>query len=442
MRTSSSSPQGFSADLARLDSSYARAVALLSWPLRKLSSRLLRCVSAGSIRIDLPDGQCLEGHGAAPGPHVSILLHRWRALGRLALHGDLGLAESYRDADWSTPNLAALLDFGSRNQASLGSALEASWPARCLARLVHLARANTRRGSRRNIAFHYDLGNEFYAHWLDAGLIYSSALYTTRGQSLEEAQAAKLRRVIELLRLEPLAADASILEIGCGWGALALAIARQHPARITGLTLSTQQLAHARRRAIEDGVGARLDLRLQDYRDVHGQFDRIASIEMLEAVGERYWPVYFKTLHQRLRPKGIAVIQVITIADEHFDRYRRGTDFIQRLIFPGGMLPSVAAMRGEAERAGLAMRTAVSFGASYAATLAEWRERFLTAWPAIEALGFDASFRRLWEYYLCYCEAGFRSGKLDVGLYTLERAESGADTSRAQERGATQALNA
>lgn len=409
--------------------SLATAIAaLLAAPLRRLLERLLRRVACGSIEIVLPDGRRLVGRGPTPGPQAAIALRRWRSLGRLALAGDIGLAESYRDGDWTTPDLTALLEFGIRNEASWGDTLAASWPARWCARAIHVARANSRRGSRRNIAFHYDLGNDFYAQWLDPALIYSSALYRDERESLEDAQAAKLERVSELLRLDTLRADAQVLEIGCGWGAMALQLAERHPARLVGLTLSQQQLQHAQRRVDEAGAAGRVDLRLQDYRDVRGEFDRIVSIEMLEAVGERYWPVYFRTLRERLRPGGVAVVQAITIADAHFEQYRRGADFIQRFIFPGGMLPSPGALRGEAERAGLTLRTAERFGTSYAATLVEWRRRFMKAWPAIAAQGFDDAFRRLWEYYLCYCEAGFRSGRVDVGIYTLEH--SGGTASR------------
>ena len=395
---------------------------LVTKPLRRLLTRLLRGVACGALAITLPDGQRLEARGAAPGPQAAIHLLRWRALARLALLGDIGLAQSYRDGDWSTPDLGALLAFGIRNEAGWGGALDAAWPARALDRLRHLARANTRRGSRDNIAFHYDMGNAFYGQWLGPGMQYSSALYREGSESLEDAQAAKLRRVLELLELERLPVGASILEIGCGWGALALELAQRPSTAVTGLTLSKEQLAHAQARVAASGGPGLVDLRLQDYRDVDGSYDRIASIEMLEAVGERYWPVYFETLRARLKPDGVAVLQVITIADEHFEDYRRGADFIQRFIFPGGMLPSVGAMRAEAARAGMSFTVAETFGLDYARTLVEWRERFSAAWPAIEALGFDASFKRLWEYYLCYCEAGFRSGRVDVGLYTLRHA--------------------
>ncbi|VTU18271.1 Cyclopropane-fatty-acyl-phospholipid synthase [Variovorax sp. PBL-H6] len=420
MSTSSPTPQdpsGLFDAMATAKPSIGPLAALATRPLRHLMTRLLRRLHFGTLSVELPDGERLEGRGAAPGPHASVVLHRWRPLLRLLLQGDIGLARSYRDGDWSSPDLAALLASGLHNESSWAGSLEAALPAHWLHRLHHLARRNTRRGSRENIAFHYDLGNDFYGKWLDQELIYSSALYTRGDEPLEAAQAAKLDRILDLLALE---ADASVLEIGCGWGALAVAMARRHRARVTGLTLSLEQLTHARRRAVDEGLATRLDLRLQDYRDVGGQYDRIVSIEMLEAVGESYWPLYFNTLRRRLKPDGVAVLQVITIADAHFDRYREAADFIQRFIFPGGMLPPEAALHAHAQRAGMVLEKALSFGESYAATLVEWRERFLRAWPDIEKLGFDASFRRLWEYYLCYCEAGFRAGRVDVGLYRLK----------------------
>ena len=396
----------------------------LAAPLCRSLERLLGRVVCGAIHVVLPDGRTVTGRGAAPGPHAAVVLRRWRALARLAVAGDIGLAESYRDGDWSSPDLLSLLEFGLRNEAVWGGSLDASLPVRWCLRALHSARANTRRGSRRNIAFHYDLGNEFYARWLDPALIYSSALYRDDGQSLEEAQACKLERVAELLRLPQASAGASVLEIGCGWGALAVHLASRHQAEVTGVTISERQLAHARRLVEARDLRDRVDLRLQDYRDVCGEFDRIVSIEMLEAVGERYWPVFFTTLRDRLRPGGRAVVQVITIDDAYFQSYRQGADFIQRFIFPGGMLPSPGALQAEAERAGLAMETAERFGRSYASTLQEWRRRFLAAWPAIAELGFDDAFRRLWEYYLCYCEAGFRSGRIDVGLYVFSRSKT------------------
>jgi len=393
---------------------------------RRLPARLLarglegvlERMSHGSLEVHLPDASRVAGRGFAGGPAATLVLHRWRTLARLALRGDLGLAESYRDGDWSCSDLCALLELGIHNEPAWQDALGIPWPLRAVSRLAHLRRDNTREGSRRNIAYHYDLGNEFYRKWLDADLNYSSGLYRRAEATLEQAQSAKLERVLELLDLPP-DASAHVLEVGCGWGALACLLAARGRARVTGVTLSAQQLAHGRDRVARKRLEAQVDLRLQDYRDVEGSYDRIVSIEMIEAVGERHWPRYFEMLRERLRPGGAAVLQAITIADDCFGRYRRNPDFIQHFIFPGGMLPSPATLARQAAQAGLSLTVAETFGASYAATLAEWRRRFHRAWPAIAALGFDEPFRRLWEYYLCYCEAGFRCGRVDVGLYRL-----------------------
>ncbi|MBL8483951.1 MAG: class I SAM-dependent methyltransferase [Rhodocyclaceae bacterium] len=394
-----------------------------TWPvaaaLRGLAARLLDGVNCGSLELYLPDGTRLGAHGAQPGPAATLVLQRWRALVRLALGGDRGFAGAYLDGDWNTPDLSALLEFGARNEAGARGSLDACWPLKLLSRLEHARRANTRRGSRRNIAFHYDLGNDFYRQWLDPELIYSSAIYAPDASTLEQAQSAKIRRVMELMQLDAAPRATRVLEIGCGWGALACALARERTLHVTGLSLSTEQLAHARARAEREGLQQRLDLRLQDYRDAGGQYERIVSIEMIEAVGERYWPDYFNALRARLAPGGRAVIQAITIDEAHFEHYRANPDFIQRHIFPGGMLPTVTALRREAARAGLSLVHGETFGPSYAATLAEWRRRFHQNWPAIAALGYDTRFRRMWEYYLCYCEAGFRSGRVDVGLYAF-----------------------
>ncbi|MBN9407589.1 MAG: class I SAM-dependent methyltransferase [Burkholderiales bacterium] len=419
MSTRLDSPSSPFADLAAPAPDASWMSTLARRPLRRLVQRLLDGITRGSVSVQLPDGQWLQATAAEPGAQATVVLHRWRALARLLSGGDLGLAESYRDGDWSTPDLLGVMEFGLQNEAGWGTALQGGRLARWLARLAHLRRANTRSGSRDNISFHYDMGNAFYAQWLDPSMLYSSAIYAHGEETLEQAQQARLGRIAELLQVPE---GGSVLEIGCGWGALAADLARRHGAQVTGLTLSTEQLAHARERAAGQGLADRVDLRLQDYRDVQGRYDRIVSIEMIEAVGEAWWPTYFDTLRQRLADGGRAVLQVITIGEAHFDSYRRGADFIQRHIFPGGMLPTVTAMREHAAAAGLTLRQDEAFGQGYALTLAEWRRRFLRAWPTIAAQGFDEPFRRLWEYYLCYCEAGFRSGRIDVGLYTLEPA--------------------
>ncbi|MGA7803534.1 class I SAM-dependent methyltransferase, partial [Bradyrhizobium sp.] len=338
-----------------------------------------------------------------------------RAVWRILLEGEDGFSSGYIDDDWTTPDLASVLDLGMRNETALTPQTKNWLLSFAFNRVGHALRANTRRGSRRNIAAHYDLGNDFFRPWLDAGMNYSSALY--RGdETLERAQQRKLDRIAELLALR---GGEKVLEIGCGWGALAERLLRSFGANVLGVTLSRQQLGYAEARLAAEIERGQAELRFLDYRDIEGRFDRIASIEMSEAVGARYWPVYFAKLRACLEIGGIAVIQAITVAEERFDAYRRRPDFIQRHIFPGGMLPTQSIIEREAARAGLKLVFHESFGDSYARTLREWRKRFLQAWPKLEALDFNARFRRLWEYYLAYCEIGFRSGSVDVGFYKL-----------------------
>ena len=380
--------------------------------------KLLASIRYGSLVVVTPSGERVRHEVRNPGPEAILVLHRWRALRRVAARGDLGFAQGYIDGDWTSPDLTTLIELASRNKGALAQVIDGFWPMRMLSRINHLLHANTRAGSRRNIAFHYDLGNDFYAHWLDRTMTYSSALFTRGDMSLEEAQDAKLDRIAQMLQPEP---QQSVLEIGCGWGALARKLAAEHDATVTALTLSKEQRAHAQAVAEQHGLGGRIDIRLEDYRDVDGTFDRIVSIEMLEAVGEAYWPAYFSTLRRCLKPGGRAVLQVITIAEERYHSYRAGAEFIQTHIFPGGMLPSKSLLRSHIEAAGLTLAQSESFGPSYARTLAEWRIRFHRAWPHIEKLGFDERFRRMWDYYLCYCEAGFRTDAIDVGLYVVTK---------------------
>jgi cyclopropane-fatty-acyl-phospholipid synthase len=377
--------------------------------------KLLAHFATGRFSIVTPDGTRIEHGAPEEGPDVVMVLHRWRSLRRLLTGGGVGFAEGYIAGEWSSPDLVALIELMAANAVRLERVIKGFAPMRAWNRLYHLLRANSRAGSRRNIAFHYDLGNDFYRLWLDSSLTYSSALYGCAGLSLEAAQEVKQQRILDLLDL---GGRERVLEIGCGWGALAVRLARQASV-VTALTLSAQQQTHAAARVAAEGLADKIDVRLQDYRDAGGLFDRIVSIEMLEAVGEKYWPIYFATLRRRLRQGGRIVLQAITIVEDRFDMYRRSPDFIQRYIFPGGMLPHRAAIEQQAARAGLTLVAVETFGASYATTLGEWRRRFLAAWPEVEALGFSPSFRRLWEYYLSYCEAGFRAGVIDVGLYTF-----------------------
>ena len=378
--------------------------------------RLLSRLSRGRLTVILPSGRRIESAMRAPGPEATLVLHNWRTFRRFAARGQVGFAEAYMAGEWTSPDPAALIELAAINIERLEAALSGFWPVRLARRLTHARRANTKKGSRKNISFHYDLGNDFYRLWLDPSMTYSSAIFEPPTLSLEEAQDAKLARIGSWLDIG--AAGTRILEIGCGWGALASKLAHMG-AHVTGLTLSKEQLAFAQERIAREGMAERVDLRLQDYRDVEGQFDRIVSIEMLEAVGEQYWPVYFGAIKKHLVPGGVAVLQGITIDEPRYEGYRANPDFIQHYIFPGGMLPTKEIMAAQAKAAGLVLEKVESFGLSYAMTLAEWRRRFLAAWPAIEKMGFDITFKRLWEYDLAYCEGGFRAGVIDVSLYRL-----------------------
>jgi cyclopropane-fatty-acyl-phospholipid synthase len=380
---------------------------------------LLANLRGGRLRIVLPNERAIASPEVDGGLQASLAINRWRALRRVALGGAVAFAEAYVDGDWTSSDLVSLLRLAARNQEALCETTRGSSLVRLANRIRHLLRANTRRGSRRNIMAHYDLGNAFYALWLDQTMLYSSALWREGAETLEAAQEAKLDRIVDLLALE---GGESVLEIGCGWGALAMRLAETKASNVTAITLSPAQLEFARARAAVRHREGSVDFRLQDYRDVDGQFDRIVSIEMLEAVGEARWPSYFRKIATALKRGGRAVLQVITIDERHVDAYRRDPDFIQKHIFPGGFLPSKTALRVEIERAGLRLVERESFGASYALTLAEWRRRFHARWPDAAALGFDERFRRLWDYYLAYCQAGFAERTIDVSLLAIAHA--------------------
>jgi cyclopropane-fatty-acyl-phospholipid synthase len=381
-------------------------------------ARVVRSLKIGHLIIETPSGARVEGRGELEGPRATLNLHRWRTMRRLMFGGDVGFAEAYLDGDWTTPDLATLIELAALNERALSEVTAGRWFTRLTHRLRHLLRANTKSGSRRNIEAHYDLGNDFYRLWLDPSMTYSSALYAEPRQSLEDAQDNKLARIMDLLALD---GGERVLEIGCGWGRLAERLATERNTHVTGLTLSPSQLAGAKERIAKAGAADKADLRLQDYRDVTETFDRVVSIEMIEAVGEKYWPNYFGKIAAVLKPGGRAVLQVITIADERFEQYRRNADFIQRYIFPGGMLPSHGVMLKQIRQAGLAFTSLETFGESYARTLNEWNRRFQRAWPQIEGMGYSRRFKRTWEYYLAYCEGGFRSKAIDVGLYVMTK---------------------
>jgi cyclopropane-fatty-acyl-phospholipid synthase len=383
-------------------------------PTGRLLLALLGRLRTGRITLVTPAGQTLEfGSG---GPAARIRLANWKVAAASLRRGDIGFAESWIAQDWHTDDLPALLKVIAANRDAMQDAIYGRGWRQLIDRIKHLLNRNSRAGSRRNIHAHYDLGNPFYSVWLDPSMTYSSALFgASPAQSLEAAQTAKYRRILDVLALPR---GARVLEIGCGWGGFAELAARDG-LQVTGLTLSTEQLEWARQRMDAAQLSEHTQLKLQDYRDEHDRYDAIVSIEMFEAVGERYWPDYFATLRRCLAPGAQAVIQTITIDERLFDRYRSGTDFIQQYIFPGGMLPSPSAFESQSQAAGLTVTDRFRFGPDYARTLALWRDGFLAGLPTITAQGFDARFARIWEFYLAYCEAGFDQGNIDVIQYTL-----------------------
>ena len=378
--------------------------------------KLITRLKFGHLTVQFPSGRRESVHGAKKGPQAILEIHNLRFLWRLLISGDIGFAESYMSGEWSTPDLSALLTSASLNEEAFGDSVQGSWIAKSVSRLRHARRANTRKGSRRNIAAHYDLGNDFYRLWLDESMTYSAALFSKKDVSLSEAQQQKYLRIATDLNLK---AGQSVLEIGCGWGGFAEFAAKELGCSIVCLTLSREQALYATERLEKAGLSDKVEVRLQDYRDVTGKFDAIVSIEMFEAVGEKNWIRYFETVKGLLKEDGKAVVQTITICEGQFDFYRQNPDFIQRYIFPGGMLPSKSAFAQSAENAGLAVSGEFDFGKSYAQTLRIWRRDFERRWDDIERLGFDQRFYLMWRYYLCYCEIGFDRGITDVRQFVI-----------------------
>jgi cyclopropane-fatty-acyl-phospholipid synthase len=365
----------------------------------------------GTLDITLLDGRVIRMGGLEPGPSAAMTLRSYAFAPRLINGGDIGIAEAYLNGEWDTPDLTQFLYVFCVNHDLIQTMLGDKPLVRFLQIVRHWFNRNTRRQARHNIHAHYDIGNAFYSAWLDPSMTYSSALFEDGTVDLTAAQHNKYRRLAEAIDLQP---GQRLLEIGCGWGGFAEYVARTFGAKVVGLTISREQRDFAQKRIQEAGLSDKVEIRLQDYRDERERYHRIASIEMIEAVGEQFWPDYFSQLRDRLLPGGLAGIQAITIQDSSFQYYRREVDFIQRYVFPGGMLPSPQILKSLGERFGVPVIRERIFGQDYAKTLATWRNNFRSAWPNLTPLGFDERFRRLWEYYLAYCEAGFLSGNIDV----------------------------
>lgn len=373
--------------------------------------RLALGLKRGSLTVTMPEGAQFFIDTGTPGPHGEIILREHLAARRIMLRGDVGLGEAYTAGLWDSPDVTSVVALFAANPNLTTDFLARSPVARFMLQLKHFFNRNTKSGSRRNISSHYDLGNAFYSTWLDRSMTYSSAMFAPGDNDLAVAQERKYRQLAEAIGVQR---GEHVLEIGCGWGGFAEYLGRECGAHVTALTISREQFDYASRRIQEAGLNDRVSIRFQDYRDEQGRYDRIGSIEMFEAVGESYWPSFFRTLSDRLKDGGTAGLQIITIPEHFFEDYRRNIDFIRRHVFPGGMLPSPERLTRLAQDVGLKFENELIFGGDYAETLRQWRESFERAWPRLIPMGFDEQFRRLWRYYLCYCEAGFDAGSIDV----------------------------
>lgn len=366
----------------------------------------------GSLQVKMPDGRQVRVEGKEPGPEAQIVLHNWKLPVRAFSGGTIGIAESYMDGDWESPDVTTFLElFVVNSETGERLAGGSNWFLNTVQRIRHWLNENTRTGSKRNISAHYDLGNAFYREWLDPSMTYSSALYKTGANDLEGAQAEKYRALARGLGIRQ---EDSVLEIGCGWGGFAEFAGREIGCKVTALTISREQFDFAQARIQKAGLADKVQIKLQDYRDETARYDRIASIEMFEAVGEKYWSTFFSKVRSCLNPGGTAGFQIITINEQAFPIYRKRPDFIQRYVFPGGMLPTPSILKSLGVQHGLAPLNELIFPQDYARTLADWRQRFWNSWERIVPLGFDERFKKLWEFYLHYCEAGFRAEYIDV----------------------------
>ena len=378
-------------------------------------------LNSGRVDFILPDGRRFRAEGLKPGPVAEVTINNPDVFARLVREGDLGFCDAYLDGWWTTPDLQAFMDFIHADNDDMYD----GFPGMALVRAWEKARfwfqSNTKRQALKNISYHYDLGNDFYSLWLDETMTYSSALFNTSQESLEKAQIAKYASMVDQMGVQP---GDHVLEIGCGWGGFAEYAAKERGLKVTGLTISKEQLEYAQKRIKRNGLSDKVNLKLQDYRDETGVYDGVASIEMFEAVGEKYWPVYFDKIKQCLKPGKHATLQIITIQDARWEVYRKSVDFIQKYIFPGGMLPSPSVLRKEVNRAGLSVQHSIEFGKSYSQTLRRWFEVFNNKWDNISAMGFDDRFRRMWNFYLTSCAATFESGNCDVTQITLQKPDN------------------
>ncbi|NOD75216.1 cyclopropane-fatty-acyl-phospholipid synthase family protein [Ruegeria sp. HKCCD4332] len=380
--------------------------------------KMLTNMEHGRLDITLPDGRTFRAEGTKPGPVAQVDVHDDDVFARLIREGELGFSDAYLDGHWSTPDLRSFMDVVHLGSETVYDGFTGKFLVQAYERLRFWLHRNNRAQAKKNISYHYDLGNDFYGLWLDETMTYSSAIFETGQESLEKAQTAKYASLVNEMGAKP---GDHILEIGCGWGGFAEYAAKERGLRVTCLTISQEQFKYAKERIEKAGLSDLVEFKLQDYRDEQGQYDGIASIEMFEAVGQKYWPVYFETVRERLKPGAQATLQIITVGDHRWDYYKNGVDFIQKYIFPGGMLPSPSILRQQINQAGLSVVNSKEFGKSYDLTLRRWYETFNDKWDQIAEMGFDERFRRMWNYYLTACGAAFDTSNCDVTQITIAK---------------------
>ena len=386
--------------------------------LLKLFFKVLSQAGYGSINVIFQGKTIFKNKSIKNGPNAEIIIKDLECIKNFFLKGDTGWAESYISGLWHTRDLSKFLEWGAKNFYDFSKFVRGKWYIILFYRIKHLLNSNTKTRSPKNISFHYDLGNEFYSKWLDRSMTYSSALFKNKKQNLYDAQMHKYENLCKLCSIS---GKDKVLEIGCGWGGLSIYLAKSRDIDVTAITISKKQYELVKKKVSNENLNEKIKVELADYRDVRGKFDKILSIEMFEAVGEKYWPTYFDVLRKNLKTNGKVGLQTITIEDKYFQSYRKFPDFIQTYIFPGGMLPSINQLDKFASLSGLKIYKKKLFGKHYAKTLSEWKNSFNNSWDEIMKSGFDINFKRLWTYYLSYCEGGFRSGNINVGQFLIGR---------------------